>query len=125
MTKTDLLLLKVDIEESINAFNKKCDILGCPNEKIIIGENDSTDNNTTGGISPEKFIKLCDKFNELPSTSRDPDDVRRMLRTMGIPDSVVKRFSAGEDLQNFIIPNCDGIATVERGIGYTYKMHIL
>ena len=36
MTKTDLLLLKVDIEESINTFNKKCDILGCPNEKIII-----------------------------------------------------------------------------------------
>ena len=125
MTKTDLLLLKVEIEESINTFNKKCDILGCPNEKIIIGENASTDNNNTGEIPPEKFIKLCDKFNELPSTSRDPDDVRRMLRTMGIPDSVVKRFSAGEDLQDFIIPNCDGIATVERGIGYTYKIHIL
>ena len=125
MTKTDLLLLKVDIEESINAFNKKCDILGCPNEKIIIGENDSTDNNTTGGISPEKFIKLCDKFNELPSTSRDPDEVRLMLKSIGITESDIKGFSAGLDLQNFIIPNCDGIVTVERGIGYTYKMYVL
>mgnify|MGYP004521730697 CR=1 FL=1 len=85
MTKTDLLLTKIDIEEAVNSFNKKCDIIGCPEEKISIGRRNCVNNAPVDkeATDEKNFVEIAiDTFNKRDASERRFSDAESLVETI-------------------------------------------